>query len=663
MVAKILDDGFVRPLRFGVVGAINTAVGMAVILLGITFGLNDVSANVAGYAAGLTLSFLLNRHWTFRHADRIDAGLVLRYLTAFLLAYAINIAIVMAFVSYGFTHNILVHLMGMAIYTIVFYLACARFVFSPAGTTIARVPSETGAKAGNTLFRKWWPEVLAAIALALAFAELRHMPVTHDVVWQFWIARQMLHGAKLYVDILEINPPMWFWSALPFEALSELTNIPAKHMAVIVVFGLVAGSVGLLSRLWPTNRPTERAAGLLLACACLIIVPLADFGQREHLALIGALPYIVLTARRGEGRLTHPALAMLTGLIAAYGFSLKHYFVAVPVLLELWLAFRCRREWRPVRPETVTLAIVALLYAVALWYFAPGFFTNILPMIRLAYDGYAVPLDTQLTRLWVFVWALGAISIVLAHRRLTPITQLTALAALAFIFSYFAQQKGWRYHALSASGCLAFATGLTVFLRHGEKKSPLRNAGLLLACALLISFGLAAGPYSNKREEAAALAMAQAKPGDSVAVLSVNATIMWPTLDDAGLVWPLRHFAYWMIPSIATTEAKFGPANIPADMLELEQQIQQDTATDLWCRPPKLLVVDDVTKSPSLRGVDFDILKFMRRNSAFDDLMHYYQKTKVVGRLTVYSRIRAVSTPVGLTCRPIAPPRPPVTAP
>jgi hypothetical protein len=49
----------------------------------------------------------------------------------------------------------------------------------------------------------------AGYAFVLAVL-LRAIPLTHDVVWQLWIARQLLQGAEIYRDIWEVNPPLWF---------------------------------------------------------------------------------------------------------------------------------------------------------------------------------------------------------------------------------------------------------------------------------------------------------------------------------------------------------------------------------------------------------------------------------------------------------------------
>lgn len=648
-----------EPLRFGAAGIANTITGFAVIAAALAVGLGDVQANALGYAVGLLQGFLLNRRWTFRAGAVPPRRQIMRYLAAFVPAFGLNLLVVAAFVSSGIAGNPLTHVAGIAVYTVAFYFLCAHFVFRERPSArMAVVGSGAGEGGWIALVRgpgrRWAPELLAASSLIVAYAVLRGMPVTHDVVWQFWIARQLVHGARLYVDILEINPPMWFWSAVPLEALAELAGVPSRHVAIAAIFGLAALSVGLLARLAADEPGDRRAAILLAACVALVVVPLGDFGQREHLAAIGALPYAALIARRVEGRATGAVLAAAVGLLAAYGFSLKHYFIAVPLLLELWLAVRRGPAWRPARPETIALAALAALYAAAVWRYAPGLFTDILPMVNVAYGGYEVPFVNQALAVWVFAWLIGAFAILRLRKSLPPAVIAAALAALGFALSYFAQQKGWRYHALAASACLTFTAALALVYWRGGRSALIRHPALPLAGAVPVLCALAVGPYSNPYEQPARQVLAAAGPGDTVAALSINAALMWPMVDDASLTWPLRYFTHWMIPAIARAEKQAGPQGVPPAMLALEQRIQRDTAQDLWCRPPKLIVVDDTRYGASMRGLDFDILGFFRRDPGIDGLMKHYRKTAVVGRYIVYSRVDALSPPGSMTCRSIA---------
>ncbi|TPM89699.1 GtrA family protein [Mesorhizobium sp. B2-3-3] len=124
-----LPSDFSRMLRFGAVGLLNTALGYTLILTALALGLGDIVSNATGYAAGLTLGFFLNRRWTFGRAGDFRSGAVVRYAITFIVAYGANLGIVIAAMSAGIIENPFVHLAGNCLYSIIFYLGSARFVF------------------------------------------------------------------------------------------------------------------------------------------------------------------------------------------------------------------------------------------------------------------------------------------------------------------------------------------------------------------------------------------------------------------------------------------------------------------------------------------------------------------------------------------------------
>lgn len=117
-----------RPLRFGLVGLVNTAAGLLVILASRSWlGLGEVAANALGYACGLGLSFCLNRRWTF--ADRGPmwrSGSRFAFVVA--AAWAINMVCVLALVYIGLPAP-LAHAAGVAPYSMGVYLGCKWWVF------------------------------------------------------------------------------------------------------------------------------------------------------------------------------------------------------------------------------------------------------------------------------------------------------------------------------------------------------------------------------------------------------------------------------------------------------------------------------------------------------------------------------------------------------
>ena len=90
-------------IRYAFVGVLNTGLGYAVIFLCMgVFDWSPVASNVAGYAVGFVVSFVLNRSFTFRSTGAAR-GELKRFLLIFALAYLANLAVLV----------LLVHAAGM----------------------------------------------------------------------------------------------------------------------------------------------------------------------------------------------------------------------------------------------------------------------------------------------------------------------------------------------------------------------------------------------------------------------------------------------------------------------------------------------------------------------------------------------------------------------
>lgn len=496
-----------------------------------------------------------------------------------------------------------------------------------------------------------WPEAVTALLWLALCALLWRAPLTHDVVWQLWIARQLVHGAQLYRDILEINPPLWFWSAMPVQHLAALLGVPAVRVMSVAVFLLIGLTLVHLSALNRQLAAPRRLGLLLLALAALVVVPISDFGQREHLALIGALPYALLLARRVEGRPVSPWLAVSIGLLAAYGFALKHYFVAVPVALEVWLFWRGRQYWRLVRPETLVLAVCAALYVAAVAVLTPDFLGTIVPLVRVAYGGYENPIGYLLLKPWIAGWLLTAWVAWRLRAHLSADGKAVLLVAAAFLLGYVAQQKGWRYHALAVSGACTFAVGLCIVHWQGSFRALLSHPLAVVAPALFVALGLFWGPYDNPYARDMRAALSLARPGEPVALLAVNPSLAWPMVDDAGLAWNSRYFSYWMLPAIY--RARPDDTNY-ADVQRLKADILRQAREDYTCHPPQLIVVDDLRKSASMAATGkTHLLDFFRQDPVLRDLFATYRPVRQVGRFLVMLPTRAIAPSGAPDCRSI----------
>src|SRR6267154_4809745 len=138
--------------------------------------------------------------------------------------------------------------------------------------------------------------LLLVVWLATAMVFYAHWSLNHDTSYFLLATRRWFAGATLYRDIVETNPPLIFYLTAPAVAASELLGISASTAFVIFVC-LRAGCT--LVWCWSVLRrvPEIPAAGryaIVAACfAALIVTPAYNFGQREHLFIVFALPYFL----------------------------------------------------------------------------------------------------------------------------------------------------------------------------------------------------------------------------------------------------------------------------------------------------------------------------------------------------------------------------------
>jgi putative flippase GtrA len=119
----------VTPLRFLIVGVLNTLSGLAVIYVckGL-LRLDDVLANALGYGCGIALSFALNRRWSFGHTGAAWPALI-KFLALIGVAYGVNLAVVMLAIRSG-VDSYLAQACGVPFYTAITYWGSRYYAFA-----------------------------------------------------------------------------------------------------------------------------------------------------------------------------------------------------------------------------------------------------------------------------------------------------------------------------------------------------------------------------------------------------------------------------------------------------------------------------------------------------------------------------------------------------
>lgn len=452
--------------------------------------------------------------------------------------------------------------------------------------------SETGQErtflnfVGGLKAPRWIALALVAICAPIFFS----IQITHDGAWQMWIGRQLLHGADLYTDIIEINPPLWFWLAEPLAAISRAVG--AYSLSTLVAFFIICifASVLLIDRLmqdWPDQQRL-----VLLIAFVIAALPPGNFGQREHFTLIATVPYVLLIGRRASGTGTSVGLAIIIGCFAAAGFALKPQFALVPAILELWL----RRSI--VRPETITVAVLALIYGASVILLEPDYFTEIVPLAQRAYGHFG-----GFQPLMVLPTAIPFIFAFFARPARDGVPGASLVAAFTFYLVFIWQMKGFAYQALPAMGFLVVALAASI-----QGSSKVQVTAALAAAALAILPNLTR--YHTP-------AWADVPKGSSYAALSVAPRAGWPLVEERQLAWPLNVISLWTAPA-------------------LQDEIRASVTRDLQCNPPTYLLVDD-------REVNF--------TQMFPDIIDHYVPLWQRNRVTFMKLARPM--PGQLECRSI----------
>src|SRR5437868_11088312 len=103
-------------------------------------------------------------------------------------------------------------------------------------TAVSALPSNLAAAARRIAVAVAARPLLQALIVTLVITALRASgTVDSDVAWQLWIAGRIHAGANLYRDIIETNPPLWFWMALPVDSMASLLHVRIEAVLVVAI--------------------------------------------------------------------------------------------------------------------------------------------------------------------------------------------------------------------------------------------------------------------------------------------------------------------------------------------------------------------------------------------------------------------------------------------
>ena len=191
--------------------------------------------------------------------------------------------------------------------------------------------------------RALWHRLPALLPALLFVPIVLAPPVNHDVAAVLQFSQRWFAGEHLYSDLIDVNPPLIFvLNLIPafIAAVTPLDGVSALRLCLFVYGGFCW---------WLAMRVRDRAAEGPVERAFLDVLPGLflfdagyDFGQREHIMVVGALPYLLAASRRAAGEVPRGRIAV--GLLAGMAFAIKPYFLGIPAVVELIVLLGRRPE-------------------------------------------------------------------------------------------------------------------------------------------------------------------------------------------------------------------------------------------------------------------------------------------------------------------------------
>jgi hypothetical protein len=456
--------------------------------------------------------------------------------------------------------------------------------------------------------------LLMSVLGVVLFIALRS-PLKDDIAWLLYVARRWLAGRELYIDVVEVNPPLIVWiSAIPLE-IARWLDVAPQFVAMPVFVAAVLGCA------WWTSSLLRAQGGLFaeqlpvfaVIGSALLILPAADLGQREHLLVAAFLPYLALFARSLDGRgapdgsRASVGAALAAGTLAGLGCALKPRYAAVFAVLECVALTRGLRPWRrmPIAAGTTLVGYAGLVAILC-----PAYLRRAVPMALALYGATDVSFLTLLadSALVLGGQAVAIFLLWLRRRSLTDYSLMLTLVVFAAMSTIicFVDGKDWYYHRLPATVITVLALLLWSATELVQRRWRIRWPLVVAAVAVAV-FGVS----SVQQLEPEAMEAVQPRQttvdrlegiirdehARTYIAFSEWIALGFPVVNETGVTWASRFDSMWALKG-EVWRARFDPA------ADKEWPIARWVAHDFIAGCPDIAVVDtrETTKYISVLG-------------------------------------------------------------
>jgi hypothetical protein len=478
-----------------------------------------------------------------------------------------------------------------------------------------------------------WPILLAAVIGALAVQLLRS--TNPDVSWLLTVNERILAGATPYVDVIEVNPPASILLYMFPTIIAKALSVRAEAVLIVLLTALIAATllfVGGIARRYGLTTQSDNILFLAATAFVVAILPLSEFAQREHFAVLFILPYALVAIARAQDAKIAWTDGLASGLLLGLAIAIKPHFALCAALVAGHEVLRSKSP-RPVFSiEHLTAGAVAIGYLIVSLTFFPKFFSDMAPLLAdlylparngstflLAKIGFAIALPLGLC--WIYRNG---------ERRAGVIILL--LIAAGFFAAYLIQGKGWDNHAypVVAFGLLAAAWAAQQAI--GGKPGLWRKLAVLaLAAAAVVAIPRFDKPGDG--DPALAAAISKLAPHPKLLALGFVLRLGHPLTRDIGGTWVGHVPCLWMTGGAMMMKERVGDdATLRARADAYFERDRLTAAQDIQTQRPDIILIE--------KTGGFDFPDWIAGSPPLRAAMAAYELADTVGRVQIF-RLRS----------------------
>jgi hypothetical protein len=488
------------------------------------------------------------------------------------------------------------------------------------------------------------------ILLAAFLIYTQYQKPNHDVSWLLIAAERFLNGGSYLTDFFEVNPPLSILIYAPAVLLNNLSGMgayPSFISYVILISLLVSFFSSRLSGYSADSKFSARLVFLVFLIA-LVVLPGYHFGQRDHMAGIFLLPYIVFMANRKSNIHTLSVSKLLVFVLASIGCLIKPPLILAPLLVKVYRAFQSKSLMEFVGYDLAVFLLTTATYAGVIFLF----FNDFLEVAKAGMDLYSFYALNQLgvarkiiltVGIIITLWVLWVVSYRLKisdeEKRLV---RYMIVASFGLLLSFLLQNKGWVYHLMPAATFLFIAVVMTTVSRieaFGRPGAHFANIGLLTAMVMLI-FAAAVKVNHIKslekfEEKGLVKIVREAEKSDSLAAFSTSLDPAFPLVLIDDIRWCSRFPALWLVPGINH--------NLKSESVNVDEYKKRKAAflamvmEDVKECSPDIVAIDAAEKKQAIAG-EFSFYEFFRSSDDFGVFLSHYTLVGKGSKFDVYMK-------------------------